>query len=68
MTDKLSENKLLIQLDLSHNGIKSTEIPVMNEGLSKNHTLVGLHLNGNQMSLDISGMIVEGFQDRKLIS
>jgi len=66
--DKLAENKLLIQLDISQNGIKGTNLQYFSDKLKLNHTLVGLHLNGNNITLDISGNVIEVLKDRKILS
>lgn len=67
MADQLSLNKTLFQLDISHNSINESNLPYMSAKLSYNHTLYGFHLNGNQMRLDISGMVVEQDKEKKLL-
>ncbi len=53
------ENKTLIHMDLSHNGFKKTEIDVMSEGLKANHTILGLHMLGNDLSTNSQGFLTE---------
>jgi len=55
----LHDNTSLSQLDISHNGIKNSERNYFAEKLTNNHTLIGLHLSGNEMKLDISGNIIK---------
>jgi hypothetical protein len=49
------ENKGLVHLDLSHNGFRKSEIEIMNEGLKENHTLLGIHMIGNEVTTDSLG-------------
>jgi len=45
----------LIHLDLSHNNIGSNELNELSNNLKDNHTLVGLHLTGNECTIDGMG-------------
>lgn len=67
LADKISENKILYQLDLSHNNIKDIVVTYFNEKLAQNHSLIGLHLSGNQISLDMAGYILKEHKDKKLL-
>ena len=49
------ENKTLIHLDLSHNNLKKQDILIMEEGLRENHTLLGIHMVGNEINTDSLG-------------
>ena len=49
------QNKYLIHLDLSHNGFMDEEIDIMSDGLKENHTILGLHMLGNQKNTDAFG-------------
>ena len=51
------ENAFLIHLDFSHNYFDSRELEVINEGLSENHTILGIHLAGNEGETDALGFI-----------
>lgn len=44
-------------MDLSQNGIKDTNQEVLFTNLRKNQTLIGLHLTGNGICLDLEGNI-----------
>ena len=46
------ENKTLIHLDLSHNNLRKQDIIMMEEGLRDNHTLLGIHMVGNELNTD----------------
>jgi hypothetical protein len=54
-----SSNRTLIHMDLSHNNLSRDDCQAMQESLKINHTLLGLHLSGNQANLDPKGFIVE---------
>lgn len=51
------QNKSLIHLDLSHNGFMDEEIQIMSDGLKENHTILGMHMLGNEKSTDTLGYI-----------
>jgi hypothetical protein len=42
---------------MSHNNIDSRELKIMSEGLDSNHTILGLHLTGNEGEIDSLGFI-----------
>ncbi len=50
-------NKSLIHVDLSHNGFMNEEIDTMSEGLKDNHTILGLHMLGNEKNTDSMGYV-----------
>lgn len=60
LADKLAENKLLYQLDISHNDIKlnSEHFEYFTSCLDKNHSITGLHITGNDMRIDIDGRVL----------
>jgi len=51
------ENKTIIHLDLSHNGFKKAEIDIMGVGLKENHTILGLHMLGNEITTNSLGFV-----------
>jgi len=51
----LKTNTTLHHLDISHNSIGLDELQVLGEGLRQNHTLMGLHIVGNEGVLDADG-------------
>ena len=42
---------------MSHNYIDSYEIVTINEGLSENHSILGIHFGGNEGEVDALGFI-----------
>jgi hypothetical protein len=55
----LNVNKKLLHLDLSYNRLSKLECYNIGQGLLENHTLVGLHLRGNEGEVDTLGFIKE---------
>eukprot|EP00928_Gymnodinium_smaydae_P022519 TRINITY_DN18885_c0_g1_i1.p1 TRINITY_DN18885_c0_g1~~TRINITY_DN18885_c0_g1_i1.p1 ORF type:complete len:1190 (+),score=260.08 TRINITY_DN18885_c0_g1_i1:212-3781(+) len=55
--DIFSDSKVLFHLDLSYNGFSASDCGVLGEGLAANHTLFGLHLNGNDATMDDFGFV-----------
>lgn len=51
----MQTNSTLIHLDLSHNNISSKELTELSNNIKDNHTLVGLHLTGNEAKVDGAG-------------
>jgi len=51
-------NKSLIHVDISNNGIDWTEMEIIGEGLKNNHTILGIHVNGNKAQVDSKGFII----------
>eukprot|EP00929_Paragymnodinium_shiwhaense_P064952 TRINITY_DN32612_c0_g2_i2.p1 TRINITY_DN32612_c0_g2~~TRINITY_DN32612_c0_g2_i2.p1 ORF type:complete len:1107 (-),score=285.92 TRINITY_DN32612_c0_g2_i2:428-3748(-) len=52
------DGTMLFHLDLSYNGIAERECSIMAEGLAHNQTLFGIHMVGNDASVDALGFIV----------
>jgi hypothetical protein len=52
-----SANTGLIHMDFSNNGFTATEIEVIAEGLKENHTLLGIHMLGNEAATDAMGFV-----------
>lgn len=53
----MSMNTTLIHLDLSHNNITSLELNELGNNIKDNHSLIGLHLTGNEACIDGAGYI-----------
>ena len=53
----LSVNQTLQHLDLSNNYIKEKECEIIGEGLKDNHHIFGLHMQGNDCTVDAKGYI-----------
>ena len=39
-------------MDLTHNNLNAQDIEIVGEGLKVNHTILGIHLMGNEAELD----------------
>jgi len=48
-------NKTLLHIDLSHNNLGKEDCELMETGLRHNHTLLGIHMIGNDMNTDAQG-------------
>ncbi|CDW85738.1 UNKNOWN [Stylonychia lemnae] len=55
----LNNNKSLVHLDLSFNGLNEDDCLQLGEYLKENHTLLGLHMRGNQGMIDSLGFILK---------
>ncbi len=55
MQNMFKENKVLIHVDLSHNNLKSADCELIEEGLKDNHTILGLHMIGNDYNTNSLG-------------
>ena len=55
--DTFKSNTQLVHLDLSYNSFERRELEVIGEALKENHTLMGLHIEGNEGRLDPQGFI-----------
>jgi hypothetical protein len=51
-------NKTLIHFDMSYNNFKVGDIRHLGEALKQNHTLLGLHLMGNEARIDELGFVI----------
>jgi len=51
------ENRTLIHLDLSYNSFSESALKILKEGLKENHTILGLHLQGNKAFIDSKGFL-----------
>lgn len=58
--EALADHQHLLHLDLSHNNLDSVDCSLIGNGLRSNHTLVGLHMSGNQGQVDPRGFIEDG--------
>ena len=54
----------LVHLDLSYNHLASEYCDSLGEMIFENHTLWGLHMNGNSCKVDAFGFIKKGISDR----
>lgn len=50
-------NTTLMHVDISHNDMQWPEMEVIGEGLKSNHTILGIHVKGNQAQVDSWGFI-----------
>jgi len=53
-----AENTTLLHIDISHCSLNLNEILIINEGLSNNHTIWGIHCVGNAGKIDQLGFLV----------
>ena len=51
------KNRALIHLDLSNNNLAEKECVLINEGLTHNHTILGIHMIGNEAATDALGFV-----------
>mmetsp|Transcript_101952 Transcript_101952/g.186148 ORF Transcript_101952/g.186148 Transcript_101952/m.186148 type:complete len:1297 (-) Transcript_101952:61-3951(-) len=58
LSSVFQDGQTLFHLDLSYNGIDAEDCAVLAGGLLKNHTLFGIHLIGNEATLDDFGFVV----------
>jgi len=58
-----AKNKSLQHVDLSHNKIKVIDCEIIAEGLKSNHSILGLHFNGNYASIDHLGFMNVGIPE-----
>ena len=55
LSDALTKNDTLLHLDLSQNQLDAQDCAIIGVGLRENHSLLGLHMTGNQGSVDSYG-------------
>ncbi len=48
-------NSTLIHIDISHWKLTSQELRIINEGLTHNHSILGIHMVGNKGKIDTLG-------------
>lgn len=51
------KNATMLHVDISHNNLSLTEIEVIHSGLINNHTILGLHMLGNEGETDTQGFV-----------
>ena len=54
---KLLQDDSLVHLDISHNGIKKDACSIISQGILNNHSLFGMHVEGNYCNIDPIGFI-----------
>jgi len=59
-------NKTLIHIDLSHNNFKKNDCESMEQGLEDNHTLLGIHMIGNEVNTNSKGYFKDQAADPSL--
>jgi len=57
MSQMFQSNKTLLHVDLGSNGLKVKELQTIGEGLKDNHTILGLHMMGNELQTDALGFL-----------
>eukprot|EP00359_Climacostomum_virens_P001679 CAMPEP_0204897674 /NCGR_PEP_ID=MMETSP1397-20131031/869_1 /ASSEMBLY_ACC=CAM_ASM_000891 /TAXON_ID=49980 /ORGANISM="Climacostomum Climacostomum virens, Strain Stock W-24" /LENGTH=860 /DNA_ID=CAMNT_0052065451 /DNA_START=87 /DNA_END=2668 /DNA_ORIENTATION=+ len=58
MSEALKIHKKLLHLDISHNNFSLSECKIIAEGLKENHTIYGIHADGNECSIDSRGFLI----------
>ena len=58
-SDCFKYNQSLVHMDISHNSLDQPTVTVLSEGLRLNHSILGLHMMGNQGQIDSEGFIVD---------
>jgi hypothetical protein len=53
----VEKNESLLHLDLSQNNFSTMQLDVIAEGLKENHTILGLHMEGNSCTVDSRGFV-----------
>lgn len=61
----VKENSTLQHLDLSNNYLTSSDIDLVAEGLRSNHTILGVHVEGNEGVQDAMGFLQPDSRRRK---
>lgn len=56
----------MLHVDFSNNGFAAPEIEVIAEGLKDNHTILGIHMIGNEASTDAQGFVTPLLNPDKL--
>ena len=64
----VNENIDLIHLDISHNNINYVDCKLLSEKVKFNHTLLGIHLDGNEMEINALGFIIPIEKNEKIIN
>ena len=59
MSNMFRLNKSLVHWDFSNWGFSKSECKIMSKGLNENHTILGLHMIGNQMNTSPLGFLKE---------
>lgn len=55
LSDAFEINKTLMHIDFSYVGFTHEDCEILNEGLKYNHTILGIHMIGNQRGIDALG-------------
>ena len=51
------ENHSLIHLDISHNNLNYVDCEYLSKKIVKNHTILGIHVDGNELTIDDLGFL-----------
>jgi hypothetical protein len=57
LSESLATNFKLIHLDISNNMLSKNDCEIIGEALKMNHTILGLHIEGNHGDIDPKGYI-----------
>lgn len=56
--EALEKHQYLVHLDMSYNSFTYEECQVLDGGLRQNHVILGLHMDGNECTVDAKGFVV----------
>ena len=55
LSEAFAINSSIVHIDLSYVGLDHEDCDILNEGLKKNHSILGIHMLGNLRGLDAKG-------------
>ena len=55
---KLFNEENLLHIDISHNGLDFESCSIIAKSLTENHTLIGIHIDGNYCKIDSKGFVI----------
>lgn len=58
IAEALEKHQYLVHLDMSYNSFTYEECQVIDNGLRSNHIILGLHMDGNECTVDSKGFVV----------
>jgi hypothetical protein len=55
--DCFKQNSILIHVDISYNSLRLYDMKVIGESLKTNHSILGIHIMGNEGEVDKKGFV-----------
>lgn len=59
LSDALRDHPSLFHLDISYNNFKAEDAHILAEGLKSNHKIFGIHMDGNEATVDPLGFVYQ---------